>query len=501
MKILLSIVLIIGELGYLLYPLQSSAQKFDQHWLIGYDYDQQGNIYNSYLDFSNDTLTVTSRPSLSRFSLSLDISMSDKEGNFLFYSDGCKIAGPDNQVINNGGNINQGGTALAYCSDIGYPVMQGGLVLTSPGNLDQYNYIGYYLQFTDKYGTRPLRLYNHHLDFTNGIGKVTSKNASIIQDTFSSGNLAACKHANGEDWWILAPKIQSNEYYTVLLDKTGFKKKDKQSIGPLFDRFTDWSGQAIFSPDGKKYARYDRGNDLTIFDFDRCDGLLSNPLHITINDYADTLSIGCGIAFSSNSRFLYAPSGLSIYQFDMDAVDIPNSQITVAQSTDSIPANFFLAQLGPDNKIYICSIGSIYALHVIDKPNLPGKACNVKLYNIPLFYQVNGSMPYYPNYRLGPLEGQPCDSINNTSSQNLISSVIVYPNPASDAITIEFSETLPAKEFVLEILNLSGRVILTRAVSTESNQVIQVSDFNPGMYLWRIKNQVEVSRTGKIIIN
>ena len=64
-----------------------------------------------------------------------------------------------------------------------------------------------------------------------------------------------------------------------------------QSIG--VSRSAD-VGQVCFSPDGHRFAYYWPGpRGLEIFDFDRCTGLFSNPIHIP------TVSTGAasGVAF------------------------------------------------------------------------------------------------------------------------------------------------------------------------------------------------------------
>ena len=70
----------------------------------------------------------------------------------------------------------------------------------------------------------------------------------------------------------------------------------------------------------KRQAVY-RTADLDIFDFDRCTGLFSDPVNITIDD---SNSLG-GLAFSPNSRFLYVSSVLDVYQYDTEASDIASS--------------------------------------------------------------------------------------------------------------------------------------------------------------------------------
>ena len=117
------------------------------------------------------------------------------------------------------------------------------------------------------------------MNLNNGLGEMVEKNTLILQDTFSDGYLQAIQHANGRDWWVIAPKAVSNCYHKLLLDSAGLHYVEKQCIGNVWD-YRDWAGQAVFSPDGAKYIRYNvvyLGLDqyLDIFDFDRCTATLS----------------------------------------------------------------------------------------------------------------------------------------------------------------------------------------------------------------------------------
>ncbi len=468
------------------------GQKYDQNWLIGYD--EPNVIFNNYLDFSKSPVEAISRESKLKFALSLNVTFSDFDGNFLFYSDGCRIFDSENNLVINGDNINAGPVADAFYNE-GYPINQGAIVIPTPGVKNEFEYLTLLIESVPMYGGHPVKLLNHHikLDQNNKL-LVTSKNVTILQDTFSNSDLVACKHGNGEDWWIFLPKIQSNGYYSLLLDKNGFHNKGIQHIGPLYDYSTDWSGQSVFSPDGTKYARYDRGNELAIFDFDRNSGLLSNPVHMNIIDSADSLYIACGLSFSPNSRYLYAASTLSIYQFDMQASSILDSKLTVAEYDgfqDPFASCFYLMQLAPNNKIYICSAYNNHYLHSIENPDLGGLACNVKQHSLQLPHNLIAAMPYFPNYRLG----KSMVNVNDTLS-NINNSVELYPNPVIDKFSVNIkSNDLLDLEIV--IFNPLGQKILTHKIV--GSEEIDLSHFPTSWYLYNILKNGSVIKKGKVI--
>ena len=145
----------------------------------------------------------------------------------------------------------------------------------------------------------------------------------------------------------------------------------KQCIGHEWN-WIEGSGQAVFSPDGTKYARFQPNNNLNIFDFDRCAGELSNPVIIPFSP--DTI-FRAGVSFSPNSRFLYAHAYTKLYQFDMQATDVPASQLLIDEYdgvADPFPTRFYMGQLALDNKIYISSAGTHEHLHVIHSPDSLG---------------------------------------------------------------------------------------------------------------------------------
>jgi hypothetical protein len=240
----------------------------------------------------------------------------------------------------------------------------------------------------------------------------------VIADVLDMGKLTATKHGNGSDWWVVARKYGSNEYYRILLNGKGITNMGLQSVGPPLT--SNAIGQAVFSSDGSKYASVHATGSagdpiyVSIYNFDRCSGELSNPVQFSYRDTAWSV----GIAISPNNRFLYVSSFRYVYQYDLHAANIEASRITVAEwdgfSDPLHPAlatTFYLAQLGPDGKIYINSNNGTRYLHVINQPDSLGLACDVCQHCVEMPSINNFSLPNFPNYRLHHLEGSPCDTL------------------------------------------------------------------------------------------
>mgnify|MGYP001249994664 CR=1 FL=1 len=262
--------------------------------------------------------------------------------------------------MENGNGLNPGQHANSQ-QEYGYLLDQGVLILP----VSEMDSIYYYLIHLDKelpdgihsfYSKNFYCTVINHKGYPNG--KVIKKNKVIQQDIYELGKITSTRHANGRDWWILLRKYNTNRYYRFLVTPKGILNYGIQSIGIPIP--SPGVGQAVFSPDGTKFANVHIGGGIgsdfhiAVYNFDRCTGELSRPVQWT---YADSAWAG-GVAISPNSRFLYVPSFKYLYQYDLWADDIPASKDTIAVwdgffQPPGYSTTFYLAQLAPDGKIYI----------------------------------------------------------------------------------------------------------------------------------------------------
>jgi hypothetical protein len=77
------------------------------------------------------------------------------------------------------------------------------------------------------------------------------------------------------------------------------------------------------------------------------------------------------------------------------------------------------------------------------------------------------------------------------------SRLLVYPNPATDKITIEIAEGQAPSQ--LSIMNLNGEEVLTRSLIKPKTQ-IDISNLPSGIYFVRLTN-VRTVEIGKFIKN
>ncbi len=317
----------------------------------------------------------------------------------------------------------------------GYKVVQSEIFLNLPNSLDTLLLFHISTDYDNLLGITGTFL---HVTTIAG-GAVVSKNVPLLEDV-SIGAISAVKHANGRDWWVFVNEEVKNSYYKILLTDKGIMSTEWFELEPAFP-FLYASSLFTFSPDGSRMARYYVTNGVYVYDFDRCTGSFFNPVFVPLPNS----SLGGGLSISPNSRFLYITYVDEIYQFDLWADDIGASKEVVAV-WDSyyypLPTLFMLSQLGPDGRTYINAPNSVWMMHTIQYPNKKGLACEVRQHSVQLPTYNAFTMPHFPNYRLGPLDGSPCDTLG---LDNIPVAKYRYEQPAPlgdtlDYLQVEFTD-------------------------------------------------------------
>lgn len=419
--------------------------NLDNIWIFGYSSGSPApaEIGRTVIDFNTIPPDIFKGEGWGEMDFrSFNASICNEEGELQFYSNGLAIANKEHVWMENGGGINPG----QFHDDMlgfGYMLWQGGIVLPEPGKEDRYYLFHADREYsTPELGSHSPHLYGSLVDMSEngGIGKVVVKNVAILSDTLSLGKLTATRHGNGRDWWIIFHEFASNRYYSILVTPTGIFNLGLEEEGlPIPD---EGLGQAVFSPDGRFYARLnsvsvEEGQFLDIYEFDRCSGLLSEHVQIIYNDTA----YAAGIAISPNSQFLYVSSYNHLYQYDLYSDDVGESGTKVATYDGfldgQLTTRFYLAQLAPNGKIYLNMNNSTQYLHVIHQPDRPCPNCGIEQHGIYLPTYNAFSMPNFPNFRLGPLDGSPCDTLG---LDNVPVAKFRYQQDTADYLRIEFTD-------------------------------------------------------------
>ena len=475
--------------------------KSDYAWLFGYE-SAVINPNSVWFDFNKTPMQI--KP-IQRGGNGINFtfaSICDKNGSLLLYTNGCAILNSNHLTIKNGDTINFGKSFTISCPG-GYSAQQGALFLPFPKDMSTFFLLH---QFKDTSTNGFIINKNLRLSIIKRINndfQVSLKDSIILKDTVDAGMTTGCRHANGRDWWIIQHEQYSNRRYKLFLDTNGIRLANEQFIGVPAIKGENGAGQAVFSPDGTKYVRYNFKSDVQIFDFDRCTGNLSNFIHIPIQDFADTMW-QAGAAISPNSRFLYIPSSRYVYQFDLKSNNIAASKLIVADwdgtgQNTPYPLLFNMAQLGPDGKIYMSCPNGVEYYHVIHSPDSIGKGCNVEQH-IQLPVYIVSSFSGFPNYRLGSIKGSPCDTLTTATTELSIKGKLrIYPNPAQDIVKIDMTvaDYNELDTHTLQVVDIVGRVHQMHPLSKfASIKEISVAGLINGLYFVQL-----VDGRGRVMAN
>ena len=395
------------------------AQAEASHWYFGsgagliFDVDT-GTVSNT----TDAAITISTNEGCS--------SISDFNGNLLFYTDGRNVWDKNHNIMPNANYNSNPNLGL-----MGDPSStSSGLIVPKPGDPNQYyiftvdephhqNAFAFPNQGpADEFGN-PLTDYDSNggvpdaddgfnngfayslvdLTLNSGNGDVVSaeKNVQLVtynpneQDEESykcSEKITAVEHSDKQSYWVLTHFIDN--FYAFRVDASGVNTTPVvTNITPLiaFEGYRRNSiGYMKASPDGSKIAVCHRQNGnqpggfsnnsggVWLYDFDNSSGTLSNPVNLLPN------SGPYGVEFSPDSSKLYVSGSNSVFQFDLNATDPASTNFMVFNGFNFIGA----LQLGPDGKIYVANTEDSQSLDVINDPDSAGVDSNYVPYQMQL---------------------------------------------------------------------------------------------------------------------
>lgn len=335
--------------------------------------------------------------------------ISDKNGNLLFYTDGSTAYDKSHNVMPNGSGL------LGHRSST-----QSAIIVPKPNNPNLY-YIftvdepnPYNADDNDINDVDPpnngLNYSLVDLRLNNGLGDIVSTEKNIPLITYNkndseevkfkcSEKVTAVQHGDGVSFWVITHFI--NTFYSFKVGTLGIDKNPVKTVTSFNIPIGGYNYNAIgylkVSPNGRKLAMAnsstrstnelgpknsvirDTGNVL-LFDFNAITGTISNGMKLIEN------SNPYGLEFSAKSKKIYVTlnkynnEGLTIgselLQFDLKNSNIISSKKIVNSSTNVAGA----LQLAIDEKIYRAGYPNTSAnttkLSVINNPELDGTSCN-----------------------------------------------------------------------------------------------------------------------------
>ncbi|MBX3042883.1 MAG: hypothetical protein KIT33_12175 [Candidatus Kapabacteria bacterium] len=295
-------------------------------------------------------------------------SISDTNGNLLFYTDGVRVWNRNNKIINREQELTGH-----------YSSTQSVLIVRKPKSYNIF-YIfttdaGKYIENIDPslYENRGLRYSVLDMHLNDGLGDIIEYN--VLLHVPITEKLTSVFHQNDEDIWILSHEWGNKNVLAYLLTENGITKSiiSESLTGHMGDA-DKYIGHIKSSPKGDKIAYVVQGfNFIELQEFDNESGVLSNSIQISTDNRVNNY----GLEFSPSGKLIYVTdySTNTIYQYDVsihDADSIKASQHLVASvpNVHSIGA----LQLAPNGKIYVAQNEQRH-LGVIPYPEKHGDSC------------------------------------------------------------------------------------------------------------------------------
>lgn len=360
----------------------------NSNWLFG---DQ------AWLKFSGSPIAVSSISGSPMDVWEGCASVSDENGNLLFYTNGMTVWSNNHQPMLNGNN-----TLTSSESNT-----QGVIIVPKPGN-DKMYYVVYIDGNTG--GKKGLRY--SEVNMSTSLGQViTSSRNTVLKDhngvyineSYNNGSekLTCAKHANGVDYWVVT--CIRDYIYSYLVTSTGISLYSYVAapinILPVNDQQSSAdTGPIKISRDNQKIAIcYNKGYNNTPYGaiakgtFDSMTGqvVINYPIISTygMNPY--------GMEFSPNSNNIYFNNITGgQYQRKLYVITTSNSFTEVGIFNTGSTNNPGTMQLGIDNKIYIAKFQG-NNLAVISNPDNAGNP-NFQDSPLTLSYGANdGGLPQF----------------------------------------------------------------------------------------------------------
>jgi len=318
-------------------------------------------------------------------------SISDSDGNLLFYTDGITVYNANHMVMQNGSGLFGDSSST-----------QSAIIVPKPDDPNLYYIFTVDVQFQNEPVHHGFNYSVVDMTLDGGLGAVTPDKNIKLLDLTSEKLTAVLKDCISKSIWVVTMASEDgtersyNTFHAFEVNNLGVNPVPVKSTFNL--DITDNRGYLKLSPDGTKMACANvRGNfnnpdtnfdQLLLFDFDASTGIASNPQQLLLTTQN---RFPYGIEFSPDSQLLYvnsyndegannpASSHFSaLTQFNLATADIQASEYRV----DERQLYRGGLQLGPNGKIYRAlsasyNQGSPY-LGVIEKPNAVGVACEYR---------------------------------------------------------------------------------------------------------------------------
>ena len=369
------------------------AQREQNNWFFGRNAGltwQTTTSYSATGVYGTANATLTNIPTaLTGSPLSTKegcFSISDVDGNLLFFSDGMTIWNKNKSVMTNG-------TGMAGHNSS----TQSGIIFPYPNSNTRYIAVS-----LGEGNANNLSYSIIDMSQSGGLGAVEAANKNILltgQSGVLGESVAAVRHTNRNDFWIVAPGRGTTSYLNVWkVTETGGVQQTRHNVATVAAASisTYPGGYIKFTSDGLHFVWIDFFSKFFSYgDFNPTTGTISN-VRVRTGTLTSGTTYGYGVEFTPDGKYLYltyAPSdenintitGLQVFDFEVllatSTPNLINPIKTIVNPTslgNGINNHFGAIQAGPDGRMYIPHFGS-KGMFVITNPEDP---LNLKIYKI-----------------------------------------------------------------------------------------------------------------------
>ena len=127
------------------------------------------------------------------------ITISENNGDLLFYTDGITVWDKQHNIMPNGTGLTGDSSST-----------QSAIIVPKPGDVS----IFYIFTVDDLAGPNGLRYSEVNMTLNGGNGDITNQK-NIELNAFTTEKISAVKHANGIDFWVVTHDWNNNNFFTI----------------------------------------------------------------------------------------------------------------------------------------------------------------------------------------------------------------------------------------------------------------------------------------------
>lgn len=371
------------------------AQGENNHWHFGNHQHLNFNTVPPTFDLNSNILTFES-----------SATVSDAQGNLLFYTIGCRIWDRNgNEMPNATGLLGNG----PITGSMQGSSAEGIQVLPNPANTNQY-YV--FSASASEDGTDSVFYHIVDMSLNGGLGDVLpgSKNTVLFGGaTASITEITTTTYGDCNSYWyvvVMGSTLYNGAYYAYKVDENGIATTPVISVPNISIYGITLLQIAHNSP----VAYTTSGQSIVRSSFNRSTGQFSNF------EIIPTATPVLYLALSPNEELLYTSSGSTINQYNLQLYPNLNSISASGTSIYSGSNQGMALRLAPDGKIY--NSGATFATFLprIEYPDLLGTAATYNAQAIP----ITSAMSPYSKFGAEVLRRRTIDTIKNVIPQEIL---------------------------------------------------------------------------------